>query len=71
MPLDITQNSDIDNTCQDNFQTIVIYGPAWILSNPWSDVLLRDLIEQNWSVTTDSAGRYHAFMALSMTEGEA
>lgn len=71
MPLDISPNRDAINTCQDNSNSIVIYGPAWILSHPWSDVLLRDLIEQRWSVTTDSSGRYHAIMPLSMTEGEA
>lgn len=71
MPLDIANHSDIDNTCQDDFPAIVIYGPAWILSHPWSDVLLRDLLAEDWSVTQDSAGRYHAIMPLSMTEGEA
>lgn len=69
--LDIASNRDVDNTCQAKSPDIVIYGPAWVLSHPWSGQLLRDLIEQSWSVTTDSSGRYHAIMPLSMTEGQA
>lgn len=71
MALDINANRDAINTCQEDFQDIVIYGPAWIIRHPWSDRLLSELMDYGWQTVRDSTGSIHALMHLSMCEGEA
>lgn len=72
MPLDITQNSDIDNTCQVDSPHIAVYGPKIIMRHPYSEDIQRYLADKKWTISRDSVGNYHAMKALySITEGNA